>query len=560
MQVHQQPILCQQCQQVPNVPNIRRFHMLKPRFLRCNYVPSEIEISHLTKVLMEAEKQVEQYEKDISVLRRKLGQLEKEKIAAEAVTKQCRASLSVHRRVPVELWEMVFSRLCLSLHDYSFDTNLLPGLPAILISQVCSHWKAIAGGLPSIWSSINVHLHELYDTRLPLETYLSNSADYPLKIRIAGQREAPLTPQAVDVWQTLFKHINRCRELVMTIPPFCFNENHFDPPISNFTFSKLESLHEEYGEEYVVPGQRGWPWFWQAIQEAPKLTTVTSIYPSRPLPFSRLTTWEVRAIKDASEVYELFDALRSCDCLESLTLTEISSSSDYNLDVVSSLRTVEFELPSLRRFSAIAHQDRCGWLSSIVETLIMPLLETLHIKYGQLDLPVISLLNMIRRSSNSLKGVTLTVNMGERERFSPDFPLSDLLQSASELTHFELLVDRASPSDRPFFDDMIPSVLSRLRDHPRHFLPKLALLSLGIPGITLNPQLVKRVLGAVWARQLTTHPLTDIRLVSLNSRTESGRKFVIDPEQLTEIKLLKESRINVIIEAKLARCRNRRRY
>ncbi|KAG7093336.1 hypothetical protein E1B28_007016 [Marasmius oreades] len=285
MQVHRQPLLCQRCQQVLNVPNTRRFHMLEPRFLRSDYVPSEIEISHLTKVLMEAEKQVEQYEKDISVLRRKLDQLEKEKITAEAVTEQCRASLSVHRRVPVEIWELIFSRLCLSLHDYPFDTNLLPGLPAILISQVCSRWKAIAGRLSSIWSSINVHLDELYDIRLPLETYLSNSAGYPLKIRIAGQSNAPLTPQGVDVWQMLFKHINRCRELVMAIVLFCFNENH-SPPVSNFNFSKLESLHEEN----VIPGQCEWPWFWQAIQEAPKLTTVTSLDSNRTLPFSRLTT------------------------------------------------------------------------------------------------------------------------------------------------------------------------------------------------------------------------------------------------------------------------------
>ncbi|KAG7093319.1 hypothetical protein E1B28_007001 [Marasmius oreades] len=378
MRVHRQPILCQQCQQDLNAPNIRRFHILEPRFLRCEYVPSEIERSHLTKVLMETEKQVEQYEKDISVLRQKLDQLEKEKIAAEAVTKQCRASLSVHRRVPVEIWELIFSILCLSLHDYSFDTNLLPGLPAILISQVCSHWKAIAGGLPSIWSSINVQLRELCDTRLPLETYLSNSAGYPLKIRIAGQSNAPLTPQGVDVWQTLFKHINRCRELVMAIPSFCFNEHHF-PSISNFTFSKLESLHEED----VIPGQREWPWFWQAIQEAPKLTTVTTLNSNRTLvPFSRLTTWEVHT-SGPSEVCELFDALRSCDCLVSLTLPAIWSNSKYN--VALSLPTVE--LPSLRRFSAIAYRDQCGWLSTIVESLIMPLLETLRIEYRQLDLP-----------------------------------------------------------------------------------------------------------------------------------------------------------------------------
>ncbi|KAG7093320.1 hypothetical protein E1B28_007002 [Marasmius oreades] len=172
---------------------------------------------------------------------------------------------------------------------------------------------------------------------------------------------------------------------------------------------------------------------------------------------------------------------------------------------------------------------------------------------------------MIRRFSNSLKGVTLTVRIIVGESFSPDLPLSDLLQSASELTHFALFVVReyndhvdddadshtVQTSDRSCFDGTIPSLLSRLKDHPRNFLPKLVLLSLELPDITLNTQLVEHVLGAVWARQLTPHPLTNFRLVRLDSETESGDKLVIDPEQLTEIKLLKESRINVMIEDRL---------
>ncbi|KAF9258746.1 hypothetical protein L218DRAFT_948127 [Marasmius fiardii PR-910] len=52
-----------------------------------------------------------------------------------------RAALSVQRRIPVGIREMVFSTLCLSLHEYSLDIDYdfpysrFLRVPAILITQ-----------------------------------------------------------------------------------------------------------------------------------------------------------------------------------------------------------------------------------------------------------------------------------------------------------------------------------------------------------------------------------------------------------------------------------------
>ncbi|KAF9263959.1 hypothetical protein L218DRAFT_832684, partial [Marasmius fiardii PR-910] len=131
---------------------------------------------------------IKQMEEDISVLRCKLDQLERAKNAAKVTASQCRAALSAHRRIPVEIWKMVFSELCLSLYDYSFNIwyrSPFLGLPATVISQVCSHWNVTSKGMPSLWSTINVNLDvSAYNVAILLEAYLSRSKEIPLKVRI----------------------------------------------------------------------------------------------------------------------------------------------------------------------------------------------------------------------------------------------------------------------------------------------------------------------------------------------------------------------------------------
>ncbi|KAF9263986.1 hypothetical protein L218DRAFT_863817, partial [Marasmius fiardii PR-910] len=186
-----QPILCERCQHiVADGTNVRPFQEIEPRFLSSGYVPSEEELSQLKEALNDGEQEIKRYEKDIKTLRRMLDQLERAKSDVETANRQRRAAISAQRRVPVEVWVMIFSTLCLVLHEYSFDSHSsthdspLLRLPAILVSQVCARWNVIAKSIPSVWSSIHVDIEApKYHFTHPLKIYLSNSKDCPLKLR-----------------------------------------------------------------------------------------------------------------------------------------------------------------------------------------------------------------------------------------------------------------------------------------------------------------------------------------------------------------------------------------
>ncbi|KAF9263938.1 hypothetical protein L218DRAFT_297712 [Marasmius fiardii PR-910] len=281
-----QTALCEKCRRVADSPCMRTPQNLEPRFLRSNYMPPETERSRLEDLLREGEQDIKQMEEDISVLRCKLDQLERAKNATEATTGQCRAALSAHRGIPVEMWEMIFSELCLSLHDYSFDIRHVSpflGLLATTVSQVCSHWNVISKGMPSLWSTIDVNLDEsAYNVAILLDAYLSRSKETPLKVRIRSLDPANDSSAPLAMRRTLSKHLHKCRELVMAVIWSGFIEDL--PPIQGLTFPNLESYHDKY----VTPDV--WPWFWEAIhRRAPKLNMVSATFLDPNIPFSQLT-------------------------------------------------------------------------------------------------------------------------------------------------------------------------------------------------------------------------------------------------------------------------------
>ncbi|KAG7093287.1 hypothetical protein E1B28_006969 [Marasmius oreades] len=509
-----QPALCERCHRMVNIPLIRPFHMIEPRFLYSEYIPSETETSRLREVVTDGEEEIKRYEEDMAVLQQTLDQLTRAKSAVEITTRKCRAALSVHRRVPQEVWEIVFSTLCLSLHDYSFNIDYnspspLLGLPATILSQVCSRWKAIVKGSPSLWSSLNVNIREIsYNILRPLTACLENSRGIPLKLRIESALKCVQRQLwNYEVWRTLSEHIYRSRELVLAI--------RYDDcadalsPIQHLTFPTLES----FCEEIASPAVRLWPWFWQPLRNATKLVTVSGgRFLESNMPWSQLTTLNV----------SLANGVR-------MFIREVN-------------------LPSLQRLSVCVRYH--SWLSAILESFIMPSLETCDIQHGKWPLPS-SFLTLVIRSSSSLKQITITVRLKRSgSNLSQDPLVFNVLQAAPQLTYFKLSVERAKGANiQPYHslsDDLISTLLSELKDNLA-FLPKLGFLSLEFSDITLNAQVVVGVLEAVSARQLTPHPLTELRIVRL-SGTQVNEVFTIEPELLDRIKMLEQNRIKVVIE------------
>ncbi|KAF9263975.1 hypothetical protein L218DRAFT_999131 [Marasmius fiardii PR-910] len=451
--------------------------------------------------------------------------------------------------------------------NYSFDIDYdspyspLLQVPAILLTQVCSRWRIIANEVPSIWASIKIRLDETpLGVNIPLQIYLSRSEGYPLDLRIEGGSDSEDGTDSegetdssssssrglnLDVWTLLSKHLCRSQKLTMTLESNGYlNEL---APIENLSFPVLESFREES----EIPDEHIWPWFSQAIQEAPKLTTLSTIYPpfnSEIIPFPQITDWEVQSFGVSYDVSSLLNILKSCSSLISLTLTRLDGDDEFSVAVQ------DVHLFSLRRLEICGTKNASdNWLSTILHSLFAPDLETCYI---QLDRPLpLGLFIMAQGSSPSLSKLSLTLQSGWCRDPLQISRLFDLLQITSGLTQLELFVDHA-PHTRGYFDNMISALLCKLAeevDDPRRFLREIdtLYLSFQFPLITLNAQLMEQVLETVTARQSTSCALMDFRLV----RDYAGygglvcEGFRIEPDVLQKLEMLEEIEgIKVIVE------------
>ncbi|KAL0066726.1 hypothetical protein AAF712_006331 [Marasmius tenuissimus] len=167
----------------------------------------------------------------------------------------CLSALSSQRRVPNEVWEIIFTTLCTTLHDYSFkldyyygisnQTNtyktILLEIPSLVLTHVCSRWRGIAMSLPHLWSSLSIKFNELpFDITVPLELYLSRSQESPLSIRITRLAQYPLcglSEVGLAAWQKLASGFRRCKNLTSPSPSSTFRDSktyHF-PNSKRFT-------------------------------------------------------------------------------------------------------------------------------------------------------------------------------------------------------------------------------------------------------------------------------------------------------------------------------------
>ncbi|KAF9264007.1 hypothetical protein L218DRAFT_300153 [Marasmius fiardii PR-910] len=263
---------------------------------------------------------------------------------------------------------MIFSTLCLVLHEYSFNV-FSPGspllqLPAILISQVCARWNVIAKSIPSIWSSVYVDIEApKYHFTHPLKIYLSNSKDCPLKLRFEGTVGPTVSRQSLDIWRDLSEYLCRSRELPMAINFRSCDYTKPLPPVHGLKFPVLQS----FSKVWKLPNEEIWPWFWQANYGAPRLVRLSSPYfEINPL-FSQLTSWEVWRLGCLRDSGTFFEVLQSCSHLKSLTLTDITH---LNSDYSGIFR--EVKLPYLQELSISVEFSGEDWFSTIGRSLILP--------------------------------------------------------------------------------------------------------------------------------------------------------------------------------------------
>ncbi|KAL0571461.1 hypothetical protein V5O48_010496 [Marasmius crinis-equi] len=488
------------------------------RFRSNDYIPSESEKPLLRELLQEEMTKIKGCEEEMDKLRTDFGKnlktLESRKHGFQQNVKAYRSALSRsarHRRVPTELWRLIFSYAC---HPYSFRVDceayyddigdLIEQMPALRISQVCSRWRQIMKSSPSLWSSVCAMFTELgYNTSKALQIHFTNAQDCLLDIRLVRVEDESYDgdPKHQAIWKIISQHLPRCRLLSLRLLHW---KSEF--VVDGLSFPHLECLQEEGPS---VDRQQA---FWQVIRKhAPRLTKAAIADIDAPLPFSQLTSLDLRTIRN-TDLARLRGVLVTCTVLEELSVRGFGrrgqhvppnitpillSGSLWKFGIYDNLSPIDPDSKVLRTFltnarmpSLTCFEIQClGWPASLVD---------------------------LARYSQLIERVKITIrSSGATADFNVSHPLFAFLRALPELKHVELHVgasgrsakgDDYASSSRQFLD----STLSLLETE-RTF-SKLEHLSIRLLSLVLDLEVVEKVFKAVQVLKRRSMPLKEFHL------------------------------------------------
>ncbi|KAK7470170.1 hypothetical protein VKT23_001608 [Stygiomarasmius scandens] len=180
----------QPCLQVAIDPDASFHRVRNPGF------PSLSEIKQISQSIAEAEKDILDYDQDITSLRELLLTLEKKRDNLKKYISHSKSyCLSIIRRLPTEIMAEIF----LLSHCQDWYENVecgwryLSTRPPILpltplrLGRVCKLWHTIARGTPRLWSMFSVIITRGYHpgfTLKLLNVYLLHSDQHPLTLKI----------------------------------------------------------------------------------------------------------------------------------------------------------------------------------------------------------------------------------------------------------------------------------------------------------------------------------------------------------------------------------------
>ncbi|KAL0062118.1 hypothetical protein AAF712_011045 [Marasmius tenuissimus] len=481
------------------------------------------EVARLRTTLRVQEETRESYAEQIACLQQRLKILETERAAVEDRIAHCRSALSAQslRRVPVEIWELIFTHACGYPSEYSltidYDVGDYPDrtatleVLAITLSQVCSRWRSIMKSCPNLWSSLRVGLAELpFNIEVPLRASLENSNGRPLRLFITGDPlpypSFKFSEQSKAAWAILSDSISRCKELVLNIP----DSDAFPSFPSNLSLPYLDTYHEE---SYCSGFVEDWcPSLADALQHrAPALrkATLWTLHPT--FPYSQLislTTW----VLNDSEIEPFIAILRTCQNLETLTIRGLDAPG-VDLD---GIKQTDVLLPSLRELSILDDHGEYDPDNAVLLTLLsclsMPSLVSFEMNAH--DWPVSNVLLSMLRQSSVLERVTLDFNGGSptEETDVSQYSLFPLLDALSSLKHFEFALafssfecphhlDQSRVLRKRFVNGVVSHLLSQFQadvgTSGSSFLPRIESLHLRLSELASDT--IKELRGKVRA-------------------------------------------------------------
>ncbi|KAL0571952.1 hypothetical protein V5O48_010004 [Marasmius crinis-equi] len=564
--------LCGACQKETSQMHWQPLRQIDTRFLRSEYMLSEVEAHQMANLLEEEELEYRQNEENMGHLQRLMEEMERRKLYLEANMQRRRSTVSALRRVPVEIWEIIFSAFCSSTDsgyactvDLSRPQPILEAAPLILL-QVCARWRAIVSGRRELWSSIRFRFRKIRHKALGVAgKVLMKSAGQPLDLYIQKYADSSqVSTNDHEVCALLGQHLSRCRRIVLdtgtsALVDFVRNQQ--------IDFPSLESF-EHAAHCLIADALWGKP-----RCEAPKLKAVTThcVYFFATLPCTQLTSLNCSfTLNVTTEFEELFrHVLPMCRQLHSLTL-------GFKVEPMFSSRGLHpVELPRLRTLAI-----GCTFMTSQLSSQIISALTTRSLRDFDFQCErandgwSYSFLVFLERCS-ALETLSLV------SRRSGDFPrtqtLFAVLQRTPNLRRFELVLEKNldlyhAPSYRDHVNDFLSAFFLSLSQPGLRwtFVPKLEELSVYASHITLDESMANKVVGAALTRSNSSvggavasdnsaTPLTSVRLVRFqveptcqcHDRTmlDASEKFVLESSPaMIQMEELEEVGVQIVIE------------
>lgn len=201
--------------------------------LRLGYVPCTSDEESIGAETAQEETQLERVNAAVVLISSVLEQLlEARNELCTAISRSAGLSAPV-RRLPLEIFELVFSNFCIQRNTISNRNEEPCVLPTLCLSQVNHRWRSVAFNIPSIWTNmalvIGGHTREIDPpgfnpiVRPLLEMYLRLSSSQPLQVQIfsdpRNHRRHSLLPRDRVLLQPLVIHT---ASLQMGVVSHCF--------------------------------------------------------------------------------------------------------------------------------------------------------------------------------------------------------------------------------------------------------------------------------------------------------------------------------------------------
>ncbi|KAK1223109.1 hypothetical protein PQX77_014037 [Marasmius sp. AFHP31] len=498
-----------------------------PQFGLSTYQPTNADIVRIQDILEKEREVSRKYDKEARILKQKLRQVEAGKSVVEENISTCLSALSVCRRLPVEIWELIFS-CYVSLYAHSFivvyDHKLgheIIKMPLITLSRVCQSWRSIVQGCPALWSTIDLALVQQLDRKVRdrLEFHLKHSKEHPLQVRLQSKeilyphRRYGSTTQRSDSWKLLCSHMNRWQSL--TLGRGYNNLPQVDnPSLPNLTSLIIEASYSRYSNSADVTGpDRGW--LSQVLHNSatPRLEFIQLDHLDQvdELPScSRLTKLHVQNLRVDSRhgdrtpfPLNLLHTLEACNNLHSLSVT------------------VNFD-------------DYKGQCTRPTLTESLTIRDRTPFDSGTNTISPLQSLFCSSITASSLADVELIC----RSRSAPVY-FDMFTRPTPPLTRLKLEISK-DPGYKPFptpgkykkvVGPFVGDLLSKFKVPT--FLPMLSSIFLGIQDISVTNEIIDAVLEIALQRQAAVVPLRSFCLIRLTSG-DQPRKLATSPQKVVD--------------------------